>query len=593
MEVRTVKRMVSLIKTLVGIIILLIPFLYAIRFDNRMKGFLYMLTFFLAFHLATSIILQFFGVFNYTTVMIINVILCIFLLVDFFAIHVDRVKININYKSVIVIAFILVIVLTQFYAVHYNYTGIITTTNDFYEPVSNLEYPYPYFSDEWCAVSFIDYSISSGNLPTVNPLWHNRSFINIELGFHSFLSNFFLILDLEPLTSYNIFSIIVSTTICLLAYAYLRVNRKNQIISAIACLSVPHIISSGNLSTVWVLISVTMGVLCLLLVFIFISMKQQPKMIFISSILSLIFYPPLIVILGPVLLLYYYHFIKEHIKKTFTFFGIIGIATLLLYLLNPITFNYVLSKIFYPSFYGSFIPQLSIWLILPIPISVLSFVGIFRLFKEKQIEMVVAISIALIFWSVYAFVTWRFFIGNERIVFIASIFLTIASGFGIHHLYRKTSKHIDKHIIKLVLVLVLVFFVFLVPSYTGGNNFQKLVATREGGNVYFRPSSPANVFLKEDDLELFDGITGATFISSNYWKGLVIGVATNNFPTESKDSVITNAVLRYSDFRSDKVNLTNEFDIDYVYTIEQINISGYKLIGTSSEGFNLYRWYNE
>ena len=120
--------------------------------------------------------------------------------------------------------------------------------------VENMNYGYPYLSDEWAAISFIEYSISSGKLPIVNPLWHNEAFFNLELGFHSFLSEIVLLLNLNPLTHYVFLNIFSGMIICLLVYFILRFSKIDVFSSAVACLLVSYIISGGNLPGLWTLI---------------------------------------------------------------------------------------------------------------------------------------------------------------------------------------------------------------------------------------------------------------------------------------------------------------------------------------------------
>ena len=61
-----------MLKTILGIILLLIPFLLLYRFKAKKIGFAYILSFLIAFQLALAITTQAFGVFRYNSVIAVN-----------------------------------------------------------------------------------------------------------------------------------------------------------------------------------------------------------------------------------------------------------------------------------------------------------------------------------------------------------------------------------------------------------------------------------------------------------------------------------------------------------------------------------------
>ena len=106
----------------------------------------------------------------------------------------------------------------------------------------------------------------------------------------------------------------------------------------------------------------------------------------------------------------------------------------------------------------------------------------------------------------------------------------------------------------------------------------------------FTPAPPANNYLNSDDLRLFKDIDNQVFIAP-HWKGLVLGVATNNIPVITKPSTITVNLLNFEDFMlgdcNEKRNLINKFKIKYLY-IPETQCDGFEFMGKSAEGLHLY-----
>ena len=204
------------------------------------------------------------------------------------------------------------------------------------------------------------------------------------------------------------------------------------------------------------------------------------------------------------------------------------------------------------------------------------------------------IFIRLIYWWLYSFVLWRFIIENERIVVSTSILITLIAGFGLYYLiiYLRKIDFIKRYrILEIILIATLILFLVLSFSYTKRDNWQKLKLYTIDGERVFNPAAPANNYLHPDDLKLFNGIREKRFLSIP-WKGTVIGVATDNYPLETKPGTITNWEAGFSDFINadceDKIEIVREKEVDYIYSTE-VDCAEMELIGTSSEGLNLYK----
>ena len=584
-------------KTIIGLIILLFPFLLVNNFKNKKSGGFYVLSFMMFFHLAIAVLTQSFHIFNYNIVLGINVIACIIILKKF-----DFNKFRENIKSIKIdwiFIFVLIILSIQFFSVHYNYTGEVTTISESYKQVKNIKYVYPYFSDEWIAVSLVKYSIESGSLPLSNPLWYNTPFPNLELGFHSFVSEIILLLNLNPLTQYTLLSIFTSILICVLVYFILRINKVSKLISAIACLSIPYIINGANLPGIWTLTPIIIGIITMLLGFLFMSVNSK-KMSFFLAFMTLIFYPPLFIFYSVALIFYV---VSKDIPKNekqkllFLYLLLCVVAALILLFfvisINPFkeTIYYIFSKIFYKTFTEGFIPNFNVFKVIPIPIFLISIFGIFKIPKKKT-WLIAPVFAGALYWVLYSFVTWRFIIEYERVVFATSLLIVLISGFGFQYLikYLRECNFIKKEFLQIILLLILILFFIMSFSYTNRDNWKELKLYSIDGGKIFNPASPANNYLYEDDLELFKEIKEKSFLTLP-WKGTVIGAATNNYPLETKPSTITNRIARFSDFMNaecnEKLNMAKNKKIDYIYSPE-FNCGSFNLVGQSNEWLYLY-----
>ena len=117
-------------------------------------------------------------------------------------------------------------------------------------------------------------------------------------------------------------------------------------------------------------------------------------------------------------------------------------------------------------------------------------------------------------------------------------------------------------------------------------------AIRLGQKVSSNP--PINSYLTDDDLRIFVDISKKRFLSYP-WKSLVLAVATDNIPLQTKDSTISVRELSYIDFQNancdEKKNLAVKHRIDYVYG-QKIDCKGFTLVSNSSEGLLLYKYIN-
>ncbi len=596
-----------MIQSLIGLVLILIPFLLVILFKNKRDGFFYVFSGLIGFSVFISIFTLGFHIFYYLVLFFAYLIMDVFIIFYVYRkIGFNGIKTSLsNLKIDWMLIFILIVLLIEFGSVHFNYSGKMVFSNGIRE-VDGVRAIYPYYSDEWSAVALVKYSIENNALAFVNPLFENSFFPNLEFVFHSYISGWMLFFGLDVLAYYSFFALFFAITICVLVYFLLRYNQVSRLNAGIACLFLLFIVNGANLPGLWYLIPLTLGIICMLLGYIFISMNNR-RLGLAMSILVLVFYPPLFIFytLSIFLFIYFSDISKrDKIKCILFYFGICFLVAILisigLFIQNNFSFsnvfNYIFSKIFYSTFTDNAIPDYSIWKVIPIPILLLGFLGIFIKLRDKTRYWLVApIIIGFVYWIIYSSVLWRFIIEYQRVVFTTSLLIICFSGFGLEFLYEKLRnlRYFKEYRLFLILQIILLILLFMFSfSYTTNERWNELKLNSIDSDNKLSPNPPASSYLTDEDLTLFNNITHSRFLSTS-WKGLVIGAATGNYPLDSKSSTITVNFLTYDKFMnsncSAKQDLAKTYGIDYIY-LDSFDCKGFNLNGKSSEGFYLYRF---
>lgn len=594
-----------------GLLLLALPFLPLTITPRPWVWFFRLFTLVIGFHLTVTVVTQALGMFTWPVVAGAHVfgVLALFTYIGhrFELPTADEFKEklhNIDWALIFVIILSIFTLLT----VHYNYTGKITTAVDRgYEEITNMRYPYPYYSDEWYSIAFIQDTIERNDLPFNHPFLPDRfKFLNLEFAFHSLLAEIVLLIGLIPLTQYVLLTVGTTTIIAVLVYGILRLASVSSLSAAIAALSVLYISHGASLPGLWALIPVIVGIICLLLTTSFLITRNLPWALGASA-LTLLFYPPLVIFttagLLTNLLTSTKHTLKEKSIVALQYSGILivaaGIVSLYFLIYQPGSFQEYVGQIWSKLYYNSFTPQGTpryvIYEVMPLAVFLLALLGIPQLLKKYR-SLASMIGVGLIFWFIYSFFDKRFIIEYQRDVLTTSILLTLTAGLGIEYLVdsfptwgiyrRKKSAH------KAILVFqlaALALFLGLYPTYTQREVWRGYYLQAENGQKMY-PAAPANRYLTQEDLDTFSSIENKRFLSIP-WKGTTIGVATNNDPAALKSGTVSLGQHLPSTFVKasceDKLALSAENELDYIY-MPPFNCPGFTYIKSSSEGLSLY-----
>ena len=616
-----------MIKFIVGIFLLIAPFSLVGFFKDKKRGFIYVLFFLIVFHTLLAVFTQLFGIFYYEVILWANLICVLAILANqiFSAARPLQWGFPSPRKNLLaridwVILLVAIISVATLYQVHYNYTGKFNTANDVlfqYHEAKNMQYIYPYFSDEWYAVSLVKESINNHSLPLKNP-FDNSFFLNPEMFFHSFIAETMLFLGLDPLTQYTALSIFMNALIILLAYLFLRLSNVSKPAAAIASLSILYITSASNLPGIWNLIPVTIGVILSLLGFCFLSAEDlarsdcaillrsrsgQLLLALLAGVFVLLFYPPLIIfyLIGFLVYLFNLPKMKDKIFAWVKYAIFLFSAALIFYIvlmISPLSgaLTYILSNLFYHSYTGDFMPQFSFYYIIPWPVILLAIFGLYHVFKNKN-WLFYQFILGIVFWVFYAFSNFRIIIGYERVVFFTSILVVLISGFGIEEIKKYLSLKFEKikPVFKYIEAGAVIIFLFFIPFYTQGETWRKLILRNNLIQADSIPMAPANNYLTDEDFRIFKDIKHKKFFSIP-WKGTVIGIATDNYPVVTKGGTITmdpkNPII-YQQFMSfdcnKKLQIAKEKNIDYIYSTAFL-CDNFQKLDESNEGFILYKF---
>jgi len=153
-----------MILTILGLFILIFPYSLILSFTDKRLAFAYISAFLMGLHLLIGLLSQLFGIFTYPVVLSCHVLVFVFVLVILFK---RRTHLKVSIKGNWLVLLGLMIACFHLYSVHYHYTGKITESKiGGYQEVTDMRYVYPYYADEWTAITLIKDSITKTKTST-------------------------------------------------------------------------------------------------------------------------------------------------------------------------------------------------------------------------------------------------------------------------------------------------------------------------------------------------------------------------------------------------------------------------------------------
>lgn len=607
--------------TVIGTIVCLTPFVLVRLYKNKTKVFLIIFTLLAVIHLLAALITQSTHLFTYGILLSIHGVVALYslyLLMRYLKNEVatkaedtDTIVNERLYIRVVKKWFLIVIVLLGIfllYSIRFNYSGVVDTALGIKE-VSNSSYTYPQYSDEWIGSSLVNYSIREKSLPLVNPLNHNEPFINFLLASHSLFGEIILIFNLNPLTQYIYLAVVNGLLIALAVYIILRLLLVRSSFAIISSLSIFLITNGGNMPSTWYILPYTISLTFLL--FGIAGFLAKSRFVYLTNIiLSLLLYPPNIIFVGSFLLAVSYgkkpdlekiKFLALRVSIIFIIaFGLLALAGSQSFSIGEM-YNRAVSFIVRQSLDSGKV-SFEFWNVIPVFLTPFIGVGLYESYRTRKRYILFPIIVGTVFWFSYGFTRSVFLMEPSRIIVITSVLLIIVAGIGMEKTYSKLNNFInfdsEKFLLQVAKLCVCLFFLFWILFLHKLGLWHKLPMSIiiEGSEKVLIPSPPITRYLTAEDIALFSEYKEKRFIS-NPWKGLVIGVATQNYPLDSKSSTLTNKIMRYQIFMngecSYKVNQARKFKLDLVYSTPFECPDHFAFKGSSSEGFYLYEFVDK
>jgi hypothetical protein len=593
--------------TFISCLFLALPLLLVMLFKNKYVGFATVLSAMVLGHTGIAFITQVLHVFTPSVVIAVHALIAIAVLMVMY-----KKRSSISFVPLrdmvlvqtLCIVFALGIVAYQLYAVHFDYTGPVSTiSGEMY--VSGDSYAYPLFSDEWIAVAVSRTVIAENALPLTHP-FTGAPYQNYLVAFHALVAEIGILFSSPITTTYVWLGIVINTALVGMCFVVLRSLGVHRGVAVLGMLLVPYVVNGSNLPMLWYLLPWNVGFLVLLSTMVFVIHKQV-WLALAAAFLSALLYPPIIVFSIPMLLTMcvgYESKIRNRILVSLGvfvltapifFMGAVSIFTTYSFSEVSARFIEILIRPMFSSF-GS-VPTFFIWDV--VPWVLLPFV-VYAFWKYTQsiFFILVPVVIGLVGWVLNPITDTTFLIDYHRLVAMTALLLVIVGTLGVQgvwqYLVSRYNALRSNEIQAALSGVILIVFLILAPLYTTHDTWRKFTVPyrdQAGNTLQGKPASPVSRYLHPDDVRIFSALSGERFLAPS-WKGLVIASITDNEPMYTKPSTITIRKVIYEDFSvatcEQKMAMVRAHRVSYIYA-EKINCAGFEVIDQSAEGLYLSR----
>jgi hypothetical protein len=593
--------------TFIACLILAFPLLLVLLFKNKYLGFATVLSAMVLGHTMIAFITQALHIFTSPVVISVHAFIAVVVMMLVYKRRLSISFVPLREMALIQTLFIVIalgMVAYQFYAVHFDYTGPVSTiSGEMY--VSGDSYAYPLFSDEWIAVAVASTVIENNALPLTHP-FTGASYQNYLVAFHALVAEISILFPVPITTVYVWLGIVINTALVGMCFVVLRSFGVYRGVAVFGMLLIPYVVNSSNLPMLWYLLPWNVGFLVLLCSMVFVVHKHVWQAL-AAACISALLYPPIIVFSVPILLtmcIDYHVKIRNRVMVSVGIFIVAAPAIFVtaLAFFTKYSFLEVATRfsdtIIRPMFssFGS-VPTFFIWDVVPwfiLPFAVYAFWK----YQQSKLVIFVPVLIGVVGWIVNPITDTTFLIDYHRLVAITALLLVIVGALGVQEVWGymvsryKAFRSTESHV--MVSGTVLIIFLILTPFYTTHDtwrNFTTPYKDSAGTQMYGKPAAPVSRYLHPDDVRIFSTLHGERFLAPS-WKGLVIASITDNEPMYTKPSTITIKKLVYENFSiancDQKTAMVREHRVSYIYA-EKINCAGFEVVDRSAEGLYLTR----
>lgn len=591
--------------TMIGLLLLFAPFLLIFCFENHVRSAAYIFLGWISFHSTVSVVLLMSGSISNEMILGIHGIVAIAVL---FYITKHTFPWKVFVRQWICVAALCTVGISIF-SLHAIYSGEIQAIGGKQTYHHAQDYSYPYYSDEWNAVILVQDAIEEKRLPTTHP-FTEKPFINFLFVFHSLITGWVLLLDIDPLHQFVFLPVLSSVLVAFVTYIFLYGVGVGRAVAALGSVLLLYITNGANFAGLWYLMPFIFSWIPFVIM-MYGLMISESKIAWWGAILSFLLYPPFVVLLAPLMITnIVLH--KKLLTKKSCIYGFVSLIIFLLFLLSfgssgdltaaiERAWSFIVRDNLLGGSFSHVIVIYNPFYIIPWPIMLLALVGVGVAIKQKYWPLLITLGVGLSMWIIYRFVSVVFIIEPARISMVTTFIIVMYAAIGfayVLHVCRKKGWFIcsQPSVRWGCYLLLMCFFLFTLMNYPVRNPSDQLVARRTFSDssriVVHQPAEPINRYLHRDDIKIFGELSDERFLAPA-WKGLVIAAATDNNPVYTKPSFFGIKKYSHEEFMRDscdtRVEKFQKFSIDYVYTIP-FDCDHFIEIERSAEGLVLYKF---